>query len=223
MRSPSASAPSTYGRLATIYATLAHLYSGGAIQACQRWGVQSLPAGARVLFAGSGPGTDVVQAAQAGLRVTAVDCCPAMLEATSRRAHRAGVEQRVELVNADLLRRTPSADYDVVIAQFFLNVFAAKRLPQVLGALAGFLRPGGRLVVGDFAPMPGGRHPLQRIYHDLPMHGLARLGANDVHNIHDLPAQLQAAGFTVRERRRFRLFGIGPGWIEGLVAERESP
>ena len=30
MRSPSASAPSTYGPLATIYATLAHLYSGGA-------------------------------------------------------------------------------------------------------------------------------------------------------------------------------------------------
>ncbi|MFP6644456.1 MAG: methyltransferase domain-containing protein [Candidatus Latescibacterota bacterium] len=58
---------------------------------------------ARVLFAGSGPGTDVVQAAQAGLRVTAVDCCPAMLEATSRRLHRAGVEQRVELVSADLL------------------------------------------------------------------------------------------------------------------------
>jgi ubiquinone/menaquinone biosynthesis C-methylase UbiE len=74
-----------------------------------------------------------VQAAQAGLRVTAVDCCPAMLEATSRRLHRAGVEQRVELVSADLLRRTPSADYDVVIAQFFLNVFAAERLPQVLG------------------------------------------------------------------------------------------
>jgi demethylmenaquinone methyltransferase/2-methoxy-6-polyprenyl-1,4-benzoquinol methylase len=219
MRSPSATAPQAYGPLAPIYATLARLYSGGAIQACQRWAVDRVPAGARVLFAGSGPGTDVVQAARAGLRVTAVDCCPAMLEATWRRLRRAGVARRVELVGADLLRQTPSADYDVVIAQFFLNVFAPARLPHVLGTLAGYLRPEGRLVVGDFAPFSG-RHPLQKVYHDLPMHVLARFGANAVHDVHDLPAQLRDAGFALRERRRFRLFGVGPGWIEGLVAER---
>ena len=219
MRSPSATAPSAYGPLAPIYATLARLYSGGAIQACQRWAVDRVPSGARVLFAGSGPGTDVVQAARAGLRVTAVDCCPAMLEATSRRLCRAGVARRVELVGADLLRQSASADYDVVIAQFFLNVFAPARLPDILGTLARYLRPGGRLVVGDFAPCSGGRHPLQQVYHDLPMHVLARFGANAVHDIHDLPAQLQDAGFVLRERRRFRLFGVGPGWIEGLVAE----
>ena len=76
-------------------------------------------------------------------------------------------------------------------------------------------------LVGDFAPLSGKRHSLQQAYHDLPMRFFARFGANAVHAVHNLPAHLAAAGFVVRERRRFGLFGVGPRWIEGLVAERK--
>ncbi|HJP29091.1 MAG TPA: class I SAM-dependent methyltransferase [Candidatus Latescibacteria bacterium] len=203
--------------MAPLYASLASLYSGGAIPACQRWAVDRVPVGARVLFVGPGPGTDVVRAAQAGLQVTAIDHDPAMLAAVARRLCRAGAGRRVELIQADLLQRAPTVRYDVVIAQFFLNVFSAARLPGVVDHLAAHLLPGGRLLTGDFGGQPTGR--LQQAYHDLPMHLFARLGANAVHGVHDLPACLRDRGFTIRQRRRFRLFRLGPGWIEGLDAE----
>ncbi len=115
----------------------------------------------------------------------------------------------------------PTAGYDAVVAQFFLNVFAPTQLPQVLDNLASHLKPRGRLIVGDFAPLSRGRHVLQQAYHDLPMRFFARFGANAIHAVHDLPGHLAAAGFLVSERRRFGLFSVGPRWIEGLVAERK--
>ena len=210
---------SPYGPLLPFYATLARWYSGGAIPACQRWAVSHIPVGSRVLFAGPGPGTDVAWAAGAGLSVTAVDSCAAMLRLTRLRLRRAGVEHGVDLKHADVLQLPQAGQYDAVVAQFFLNVFAPERLSQVLANLAGHLNPDGRLIVGDFASSSGGRHFLQRAYHDLPMSVFARFGANAKHAIHDLPAHLSTAGFVVGERRKFPLFGIGPGWIEGLVAE----
>lgn len=213
----------SYGPLVPIYASLARLYSGGAIPACQRWAVDQVPVGGRVLFAGPGPGLDVVYAARNGLQVTAVDCSARMLQATAQRLQRAGVSHRVELIHADLLQQTSGQAYDVVIAQFFLNVFAAAHLPEVIAALAVHLAPTGRLIVGDFAAVAGGNHPWQRLYHDLPMHVLARFGANAVHPVHDLPRHLEAAGLAVRERRDFRLFGIRPAWIESLVVEPAHP
>jgi ubiquinone/menaquinone biosynthesis C-methylase UbiE len=217
MPSPALSV-STYGPIGPIYARLAQLYSGGAIPGCHRWAVEKLPQGARVLIVGSGPGTDVLHAARAGMRVTALDIDAAMLAAAQRRLLRAQPAAQVEFVHADLLQEPASSRFDVVIAQFFLNVFAPSRLPRVLRALAGQLQPGGRLLVGDFAPLAPGRPVLQRLYHDLPMHVFGRLGANAIHAVHDLPTHLREAGFILQQRRRFRLFGIGPRWIEGLEA-----
>ena len=199
---------------------MARCYSGGAIPACQHWAVKLLSVGSKVLFAGPGPGTDLTWAARAGLSVTAVDSCGIMIQHARRRLHRAGLDHAVDLVHADLLQLPKTAGYDAVVAQFFLNVFAPTQLPQVLDTLAGHLKPGGRLMVGDFAPLSNGRHPLQQAYHDLPMRFFARFGANTIHAVHNLPAHLAAAGFLVSERRRFGLFGVGPRWIEGLVAKR---
>lgn len=218
MRSRFLTASVGYGPLVPLYAQLARWYSGGAIPACQHWAVDEVAPGDRVLFAGPGPGTDVLRASQAGLRVTAIDRCPVMLAATKRRLQNAGVAERVELVHADLRQHPPAAEFDVVIAQFFLNVFPPDYLPQVLSALAGYLKPAGRLIIGDFAPLVDGGRCWQQRYHDLPMHILARFGANARHPVHDLPVYLNKAGFQLLERRRFRLFSVGPDWIEGLVA-----
>ena len=214
-------ARSTYGPLIPFYASMARCYSGGAIPACQRWAVQRLPAGSRVLFAGAGPGTDLTWAAQASPSVTAVDSCGTMIQHARRRLHRAGVDDAVDLVHADLFQLPKTASYDAVVAQFFLNVFAPTQLPHVLDNLADHLKPRGRLIVGDFAPLSRGRHVLQQAYHDLPMRFFAHFGANAIHAVHDLPGHLAAAGFLVSERRRFGLFGVGPRWIEGLVAARK--
>lgn len=210
----------SYGPFVPVYALLANLYSGGAIPACHRWAVDQLNPGDNVLFAGAGPGTDVVRAALAGLQVTAVEICPAMLDCARRRARNAGVEASVRFVEGDVLEMQAAAAFDAVIAQFFLNVFSKSSLPGTLAALAGHLSARGRLLVGDFAPLPGSARVWQQLWHDVPMHVLARTGANAVHPVHDLPRHLRAAGFDIDERQPFRLFGNGPAWIEGLVARQ---
>jgi SAM-dependent methyltransferase len=203
---------------ARLYAPLARLYSGGAIPACQRWGVAQLPAEGRVLFAGPGPGHDVCAAVDAGLQVTAIDRSPAMVARLRRRL--GAREARADLRHGDILQQPAEPLFDAVVAQFFLNVFATPRLPEVLRALRTWLRPGGCLIVGDFAPLPRAGGRWQQAWHDLPMHLFARLGTNALHPVHDPATHLPEAGLALRHRRRFRLFGAGPAWIEGLVAQR---
>jgi SAM-dependent methyltransferase len=127
---------------------------------------------------------------------------------------------RADLRHGDILQQPAEPLFDAVVAQFFLNVFATPRLPEVLRALRTWLRPGGCLIVGDFAPLPRAGGRWQQAWHDLPMHLFARLGTNALHPVHDPATHLPEAGLALRHRRRFRLFGAGPAWIEGLVAQR---
>lgn len=216
---PCLSTSQGYGPVASCYALLAQLYSGGAIGCCHRWAVEQIPAGARALFVGPGPGGDVEQAARAGVQVTAIDRCAAMVQASRRRLQRSGLTQHVSLHHGDVRDLPVTADYDVVVAQFVLNVFDQETLPHVVRALTSHLRPQGVLLVGDFAQPSSG---LQAAYHDLPMHLFSRLGVNAVHPAHDLLTVLSGAGLVLKQRRCFRLFGCGPAWVEGLMARRPS-
>lgn len=213
----------SYGPFVPAYALLARLYSGGAIPACHRWAVDQLGPGERVLFAGSGPGTDVVRAARAGLQVTAVDNCPAMLASARQRVRAAGVGSRVRLIEADVLTLPSGQDFDAVIAQFFLNVFAPAALSDVLAALAGQLKDSGQLLVGDFCSVPEQGRMMHQLWHGVPMRVFACTGANAVHPVHDLPRHLTDADFHIHKRQSFRLFGAGPPWVQGLVASRQGP
>lgn len=204
-----------YRLVAPVYDGLACLYSGGAIPASKRWVTQQLGAAERVLFAGCGTGADARRAAARGASVTGLDESPHML-ARARRATRAGA---VDWCCADVRDLPGDGAYDAVVAAFFLNVFAPPQRTAVLSHLVALLRPGGRLLVADFARRcgPGLPGALQQLYHDLPMHIFTRLTGSAGHPIHDVAAALAAAGLQIAHQRRFRLFGVGPGWIEGLV------
>jgi hypothetical protein len=114
--------------------------------------------------------------------------------------------------------------YDFVVANFFLNGFDDEELPEMLEHLGGLLRPKGRMVISDFAPLEGSTasRACQWFHHALPMALFRLLAGSPLHRVRDYARRLCERGFQVKERARFRAFGVGPRWYEVLVAGRNG-
>jgi len=191
-----------YDGVAGIYDLLAEAYSLGAIRVCKESHLRTLRAGDRVLFAGGGSGREALLAAKGGARVTVLDLSPAMLGRARRRFQAAGVP--VELVLGDVLEHGPPGLYDAVVAHFFLNVFPEPAMREALGHLARLARPGGRVLIADFAPARG--RLLPRVYFGLAVRAFRLLAGNPVHRLYDYGALLPEAGLHLEARRTFGPF-----------------
>ena len=109
----------------------------------------------RVLYAGVGGGEDAVMAARKGAHVTVIDLSPRMLAKASERIAAAGLEGQVECIRGDILEHDRHGYYDVVCANFFLNVFVEPVMREMMQYLVSLLRPGGMLLIADLAPVEG--------------------------------------------------------------------
>jgi len=209
-----------FDRVAPFYEGLARLYTGGGIARIKLSQIHEMPARSRVLYAGGGAGEDALAAAQAGHRVTLID---SSLEMTRRAVKRARSERRdLEVICKDLQEHRRFDHYDVVAANFFLNVFETKSMCRMLAHLTRLLRPQGMIFIADFAE-PKGRwlEPLmQQIYYGIPLLFFVALSGNDWHSIHDYRPALHEAGCGEMHRRTMRIFRRGPKWLATYSAKR---
>ena len=219
--------PDTYGTvLATAYDGLATLYSGGAIGACKHWGVSHISAGEAALFVGAGAAAECLEPVRRGVRCHILDSSPAMLRRAHRRLHRSKHEGHVQFHLGDARALPTHKMYDAVVVHFFLNTFCQQSMPRVLASLLTHLRPGGLLVLADFAPVSPGTETAtagsfwQTLYHDLPMHLFSQWTGSDVHPPHDLPAVACSLGATLVAQRTFRVAHIGPAWFGSWVMNK---
>ena len=188
-----------YGRLASSYEALANFFSAGRIRAVKKAQLADLRAHDRVLYAGAGGGEDAVMAAQAGARVTVLDLSPKMLAQAERRFRREGVHEGIELIVGNVLLHRPANPYDVVCANFFLNVFSRSVMREVLSHLRTLVRPGGRLLIADFAPAEGS-FPLRlarQAYSVASSLSCCLLAGNAVHAGYDYREDLAPAGLRL--------------------------
>jgi SAM-dependent methyltransferase len=117
-----------------------------------------VPPGSHLLDLGCGPGTDAVELAGRGYRVTAVDWSPAMVAEATRRARDLGLDGRVDVHHVGIHEieklQPPNALFDAAYSNFgplncVVDLAAAAR------AIAARLRPGGVLVasvIGRICP-----------------------------------------------------------------------
>ncbi|MEM9415262.1 MAG: class I SAM-dependent methyltransferase [Planctomycetota bacterium] len=145
-----------YGHIAWCYDAVSSAYSLGAIGRAKRWHVARLRPGDRVLYVGAGTGREVAVACatQPGIEVVCVEPCGAMARRLRRRL--APWADRVTIVEEPLraAERSEAAGgggFDWVCGHFFFNVFEAQAMPGVLAMAAAHVKPGGRMVVADFA------------------------------------------------------------------------
>lgn len=123
----------------------------------------------RVLDVGGGDGMDALPLAKAGHDVTIVDPSPAWLAEARRRADEEGAGIRTVLAGLDDL---PRGEWDLVLCHFVLRYRPADA-PDV-AALAGRVRPGGRLSVMD-VNLAG--HVLRALVNDGPAAAASELHA----------------------------------------------
>ncbi|WP_299780909.1 bifunctional 2-polyprenyl-6-hydroxyphenol methylase/3-demethylubiquinol 3-O-methyltransferase UbiG [uncultured Roseobacter sp.] len=157
--------------------------------------ISALPTGGHALDLGCGPGHAAAAMADAGLRVTALDPVPEMIELAA--AH-AGVTAQVasfdDIAGTDL--------YDGIWANFCLLHAPRAAMPRHLAALAQALKPGGRFHIGMKTGTGSKRDPIGRLY--------------TYYTDAELSGLLEDAGLTVTERTTGRekgLDGVPADWI----------
>ena len=218
-----------YDRVAFLYDEVSAVYSLGAIARSKRHHLGFLRPGDRVLYVGVGRGVDALAAARAGAAVTAIDLSESMLRRL--RAAVANEGLRMEIIQDDVSRLPVGGEYDVVVANYFLNLFSEPDARSMLEILLGHLRPGGQLCLADFAPVLGGGYSgsgglgglVTTIYYRVVNFAGWLLGICALHEIPDLPGWLTAQGLEIIEIARFPVLGHPAPAYWTLVAKHRGP
>ncbi|MEF2977117.1 class I SAM-dependent methyltransferase [Subtercola sp. YIM 133946] len=107
---------------------------------------------------GCGEGADAIWLAEQGWRVTAVDVSTTALERARRAAAAAGVDDRIEWLQADLVAAFPAGEFGLVSAQFLQSPIELDR-DRILRGARDAVAPGGHLLVVSHAAFPPWHEP----------------------------------------------------------------
>ncbi len=212
----------TFDRVASVYERLANFWSLGKVGQMKRSQLAYLGAEERVLYVGVGPGDDALAAAALGADVTCLDLSPKMVDGVRRRFEAEGLSGA--FVVSDLFDYEPEHPFDVVAANFLFGCFSDDRRGAAVAQVAGFLRPGGRLLVADTGEPRGSvlARAFWYVYHGLAYGFSAIQGLTPWLPRFDLEQDLAAAGCSIDERRFVRLWPRGPIAFETIVAVRDG-
>ncbi|OWW22584.1 class I SAM-dependent methyltransferase [Noviherbaspirillum denitrificans] len=203
-----------YKLVGPVYDWLSAVYSGKSIHHCKVAMLDRLKPGDRVLFAGVGHGMDAVHAARLGADVTVVDLSETMLKNFQRNLDKEGVQVRIRQLHSDIMQVREFEKYDMVVANFFLNVFDEEMMHRVLEHLIRLGKPGAQVVVGDFAYPTG--NLLSRLFKKAYWYGAVlffwAFAGNAVHRIYNYPESMQKLGLQVREKKHYRLMLLNCYW-----------
>jgi demethylmenaquinone methyltransferase/2-methoxy-6-polyprenyl-1,4-benzoquinol methylase len=203
-----------YKLVGPIYDWLSALYSGNSIHHCKIAMLDRLKPGDKVLFAGVGHGKDAVWAARLGAAVTVVDLSETMLGKFQANLDKEGVTARIRQVHSDILKVDEYEHYDMVVANFFLNVFHEDTMVRVLEHLIRLGKPGANVVVGDFSVPTG--NIVTRAVKTLYWYGAVGFfwlfAGNAFHNIYNYPEWMKKLGLRINEQKHYKLLLLNCYW-----------
>ena len=137
-----------FDSVAKIYDRLSRLVFGDAMKLAQTHFLRQLPDSGRVLIIGGGTGwiLEEVLALRTNLSVDYIDASSDMISLTRRRLNN---ENNVRLI-VGTESSIPYSNYDVIITNFFLDVFQPERLSMVMEKLSVCLNPNGIWICTEF-------------------------------------------------------------------------
>lgn len=112
--------------------------------------------GAVVVDLGCGTGALTLPLARAGAQVTGVDISPLMIDRLLEKAKSAGLDDLKGIVSSMERFALPPESVDLVVSNYALHHLRDRDKRALVTEIARWLRPGGRLVVGDMMFGRGG-------------------------------------------------------------------
>lgn len=211
---------SRYGMVAGIYDKLGQFWTRGSIGKSKHWQLQFVKPGDRVLFAGSGTSEEASHAFKLGAKIVIIDLSERMLSLARARFEWQGIDE-VQFICADILEHTPKTKYDVIVANYFLDVFNYSDMKKVLRHLAGLLSVNGCLLIAGFTPPKGSLFSrlIAEIHHGIPLLFFYVFAGNALHRIYDYKAHLEELNFYIEERADFPIFRGLPFGVHAICAK----
>lgn len=210
-----------YDRAAWFYEKSAKIYSTNQIRASKRHQLNYIQTGQKVLFLGAGAGEDAIMAAEAGADVTCIDISQGMLDQVKRKIDAKGLD--VELICQNALDHDRLDYYDVVAANYFLNVFRLEGMTKMLNHSVKFVRPGGYFLIADVARSQG--NPLSQafniVYLKLGMISYWAMGMVPLHKNYDYVKYFSDAGLQHEHTEFFRFAKKGPVLFQSIAGKRK--
>ncbi len=205
-----------YKYIGPIYDFLSILYGGKSIHRCKTAMLdeERIKPGMKVLFAGVGHGRDAFRAAELGADVTVVDLSETMLRTFANTQQEEASHLSIRRVHSDIMELEEFGRYDMVVANFFLNVFGEDRMVRVLKHLIRLGTPDAQVVVGDFCH-PTGNVParmFKQLYWYIAAFIFWLFTDNAFHSIYNYPEHMQRLGLRIAEKKYFKLLGANCYW-----------
>ncbi len=211
-----------YDRAAWYYEKSAKFYSTNQISASKKFQLRYIEPGSQVLYLGAGTGEDAVRAARQGAQVTCIDISSQMLDRVQRRFDKENLT--VELVCVDAFQFDRAGRFDVVAANYFLNVFRKEAMVRMLSHTATLVKPGGRYLIADVS-LPQGNlvaKAFNLVYLKMAMGVFWAMGLVPWHENYDYPAHFPESGLELEHVEYFRFLKRGPVVFQSIVARRTA-
>jgi hypothetical protein len=201
-----------YAFVGHFYEFSSRLYSGGAIPECRDAMLEGhIKPGDKVVFAGAGYGWDAVKAAQLGADVTVVELSPTMISKFQGTIRKAGAEKlKIRIVESDIMKFNELATFDMVVANFFLNVHSRDLMLRIFSHMSKLGKTGSYFVIGDFE-LPSGNvftRLVKHAYYFLANVAFWLVAGNAMHFIYDYPDIMKSLGLELHKTKHQSLFGI---------------
>ena len=213
-----------YDSTAWFYEKIAHIFSGGQILACKKSQVPHFKKGEKVLFAGSGGGEDALMALDKESEVTIVELSAKMIDQAKKKFKDHPFEKNLKIHHKNIFDYNSRETFDVVVANFFLNVFKEADMSKALTHLVSLLKPGGKLIIGDFSPPTGGviNKLVQKTHFKLASIFFHLLTYNPIHPIYKYQDYFEKNGLVLIEKNFFSPLGFISKGYYSLITLKES-
>lgn len=215
-----------YKIIGPIYDFLSTIYSGRQIHKAKTAMNADLKEDQKVLFAGVGHGRDAIDAAEKGAQVTVVDLSATMLKNLGKNLKGKNFKHEIRLVHSDILQFDETAEYDMVVANFFLNVFPEDFMVTIMQHLGTLVKSDGYFVVGDFHYPKGNifTKAFQNLYWYIAVFTFTVFAKNAFHKIYNYPQHLENLGFKVEKTQSFNVLMIPSLWsIKASKKQLDKP